>query len=206
MKILPLASVLLLVLVVSPCANATNDAIARAQFMIRQLNAEKSRLTSENQSLLADKKMLETKLAKLEKKINRVEEQSKQSSQSMNGKLDELKQALSQEKDAHAETRQKLDAMTSEKQRLFGIAVDQTHVIDQCVGNNHKLYEATQELLGKYKNKGIWSVIKQDEPFTGIKQVEIENLVDDYQYRLDDLRVEDPVAKVETQDGLTRNE
>ena len=182
---------LLLAALLSPLqiASASNDAMAKAQYMIRQLNAEKNRVTSENQKLLAEKAELEKKFASLQKKYDKLSSNSRNNSKSMSTKIAGLSDELKTERDAHQETAKQLAAMTGEKDRVFHIAVDQTHAIDQCVSNNHKLYDINQALLGKYENKGIWSVISQDEPFTGLKQVEIENLVDDYQYRLDDLRV-----------------
>ena len=46
-------------------------------------------------------------------------------------------------------------------------------------------------MLGQYANKGFAAVLRQKEPFTGKKQVEIEKLAQDYQYRIDDAVVSD---------------
>jgi len=173
-------------------ALAADEALARAQFMLRQMSAEKNQLAAENRALASEKQELQGKLAELEKKYHKLAKNSENSSTALSERIDSLQQKLKQEAQAHGEASGSLQQMTDEKNRLFSIARKQTDVIDLCVANNRKLYAIDQQLLGKYEEKGVWSALIQDEPFTGMKQVEIENLVDDYQYRLDDLRVEVP--------------
>ncbi len=180
-------------------AYANKDAaMAKAQFMLRQASAEKVKLTSENRKLLVEKKELETKLSKLEKKYNKLTKKSAKKSSAMNGRIKKLGERLNGEIKAHKETDRQLYAMTNEKERLFNLATEQTGVIDLCVSNNKQLYTINRQLLGKYEGKGVWGALSQAEPFTGLKQVEIENLVDDYQYRLDDLRVEATHAELQS--------
>jgi chromosome segregation ATPase len=57
-----------------------------------------------------------------------------------------------------------------------------------CVANNLKLKIIAHEILDRYQRKGVWQGLLQAEPFTQIKSVEIENLVQDYQDRIDDLK------------------
>lgn len=54
-----------------------------------------------------------------------------------------------------------------------------------CEKKNLTLYRYSVDLLTRYQNKGVWSALKQAEPFTGIKQVEIENIVEEYRDKLD---------------------
>ena len=39
-------------------------------------------------------------------------------------------------------------------------------------------------------SRGFWSAVGEREPFTKLKRVELENLIDDYKYRADELRLE----------------
>ena len=176
-------SMFLSLLMQSNVLAADKEAMARAQYMIRQITAEKNQLTVNNQKLLAEKKELEKKLESLQKK-------SESKKTAMSGKIKGIRKQLKQERNQHAETRDKLDLISSENDRLFNLALEQTHTIDICVSNNKKLYEVNKEILGQYEDKGIWNVITQAEPVMGLTRVQIENFVDDYQYRLDDLRVE----------------
>ena len=44
-------------------------------------------------------------------------------------------------------------------------------------------------LIDNYNNKGVWDSIVQNEPFTGIKQVEIENILQEYRFANEDYEV-----------------
>lgn len=54
---------------------------------------------------------------------------------------------------------------------------------------NVKLYELSRELMERYRTQGFWDVVKRREPFTGLKQVEVENLLEGYRDRADEARV-----------------
>jgi hypothetical protein len=41
------------------------------------------------------------------------------------------------------------------------------------------------------ENRGFWSSLTEREPFTQLKRVELENLVEDYKYRADELRLQE---------------
>lgn len=178
-----------LMLITKPVMAVENDAMAKAQYMLRQVAAEKNQIAAEKQQLLAENKQLSQDLEELKKKYDKLINKSEKAESSMKGRMSEMNQQYRDEVSAHNETRKQLADIAREKDRLLNTAMEQTQSIDLCVSNNKKLYEINQELLGKYEHKGIWSVISQKEPFTGLSQVQIENLVDDYQYRLDDLRV-----------------
>jgi hypothetical protein len=48
---------------------------------------------------------------------------------------------------------------------------------------------ATRQLLERYEKKGCMSSLLEQEPFTQIKRVELENLVEDYRDRLDAAKI-----------------
>ena len=60
---------------------------------------------------------------------------------------------------------------------------------------NLQLYKYSVELMDRYKNKGVWSGVAQMEPFTGLKRVEIENLLDEYRDKLEAQKAESTSAK-----------
>jgi len=189
MKILNLFFMMLFLCVAYP-AMANDEALARAQYMIRQMNAELTQLKTTNQTLLAEKTSQEKELVALQKKYDKFTDKADKNKKAMKGQVVEIKQQYKDEIEAHAETRRLLAEKKQEKDELFKIATGQTETIDLCVGNNKKLYGINRELLAVYENKGVWDSVTQAEPFSRLSQVKIENLVDDYQYRLYDLRVD----------------
>jgi len=53
-----------------------------------------------------------------------------------------------------------------------------------CEAKNVQLYEYSQALLQQYQKKGVWSALAQKDPVLGIKEVGIENVVQEYQEKL----------------------
>jgi hypothetical protein len=51
------------------------------------------------------------------------------------------------------------------------------------------LYKLNLELVDRYQNKALWQALTEAEPFTGISSVHLENIADDYRYKLEDLQV-----------------
>ena len=57
-----------------------------------------------------------------------------------------------------------------------------------CEAKNLQLYQYSQELMARYQKKGVWAALAQKEP-TGIKEVSVENLLQEYQQKLDAQRI-----------------
>lgn len=88
-----------------------------------------------------------------------------------------------------AETGDKLRKEEAERKRLDALSAQQKQSIAQCEGLNARLHDEGAALLERYRTKGCFDAVLQAEPFTGLKQVQIENFIEDSRDRLDDLRV-----------------
>lgn len=55
-----------------------------------------------------------------------------------------------------------------------------------CVDHNAALYKLNAEVLDRLEHRSGWSHLARAEPFTKIKRVQLENLVDDYKGKADD--------------------
>ena len=56
---------------------------------------------------------------------------------------------------------------------------------DKCADNNIRLYHIGDELIKRYRDKGFTGTLLQNEPFTQVKKVELEKLVENYKERID---------------------
>ena len=65
---------------------------------------------------------------------------------------------------------------------------------DQCALRNVQLYQVDEEVLNRYEHQGLFSYVERAEPFTRLKRTQIENLVDDYRARAEQLRVQNAAA------------
>lgn len=179
-----------LVIVLVPSVNAAGDeqkaALAKSQYMLRQITADKSEMEKKNKELDEANKTLKTQLDKLQNELA-----------SKNALLSQWQTRAQEQQEALAKTQQESGLQQKELKRSAELINHQKTNIESrlqtqranlslCMENNRKLYDINKELVANYQNKGFWAVAKQKEPFTGKQQVEIEKLAQEYQYRLDD--------------------
>jgi hypothetical protein len=169
-------------LLLSPAAQAADKALERAQFMLRQLNSQKVQLESKNAALTAELDALRKESAKQLKQQKAGNKKLDAAGKKKDNYIEKLKQKL----------KETLIALrTSEQERLqansTGKALDSE--LKQCVSNNHQLVHMNDRLIENYNNKGVWDSIVQNEPFTGINQVEIENILQEYRFANEDYEV-----------------
>lgn len=187
-KMLP---VLLLML---PCAmpamadeRALQQALAKAQFMLKQATAEK--LAAE-QALAALKQEFETFQKKSESRMQSQE----QGAVKLAGNISALKERYIALADKYQtlqlEYRQAIQTGKTTEQALQ----QEQKKFDLCFDNNKKLFDINQEILGNYQDKGLWEVIREKEPFTGFASVQLEELIQEYQYRNEDMKLDESLV------------
>ncbi|CAN0466943.1 unnamed protein product, partial [Phaeothamnion confervicola] len=49
---------------------------------------------------------------------------------------------------------------------------------------NRAMYTTSREVLERFKHKSAWTALLQNEPFTGIKQVEVETAVENFEHAM----------------------
>lgn len=183
---------------------AAQAAAAKAQFMLRQVAGEKAALEQKNRELQAQIDALTKKTTTLQKE-QQVAELGKEK---LSGQIGSIKEKYIALVDKYNELRA---AYIGEKQRAQNDAAkmeQREDFIKQCVDNNKKLFTINQEILGKYEGKGFWDVMNQKEPFTGLSQVKIENLVQDYQFQNEDALINEktiPRQEVDAPDSAAAN-
>jgi chromosome segregation ATPase len=62
-----------------------------------------------------------------------------------------------------------------------------------CVDHNAELYKLNGEVLDRLEHRSAWSSLARAEPFTRLKRVQLENLVDDYKAKADDQHLKSAV-------------
>ena len=84
------------------------------------------------------------------------------------------------------ETIQKLRETETEGATAKQTLATREHDLQACVDHNLALYHLNDEVLTHFDRQGLWSRVAQAEPFTKIKRVQNENLIDDYRSRAQD--------------------
>ncbi|MDT8281370.1 MAG: hypothetical protein RQ982_01010 [Gammaproteobacteria bacterium] len=183
--LVPISCLLLILLATTP-VSAADKALDRAQFMLRQLNAQKVQLEQKNAQLLAD-------IDKLKKDSEKQLKQQKVSNKKLYSAGKKKEQYIEKLKEKLKET--VIALRKSESERLQANSNGQLLDTEfkRCFDNNHQLVQMNDQLIKNYNEKSCWDSIAHAEPFTGIKQVEVENILQEYRFKNEDLEIHSDV-------------
>ncbi len=163
---------------------ALQNALAKAQYMLRQITAEKQglerQLHDKEEQLELLKQESESKLAAREK-----------ASAKLGDKLALYNEKYSELQARYLDLLSVLRQQQADNESLDKALAVQKNQFEQCRNHNLDLYSINNEILGKYKDKGFWDVLHASEPLTGFKQVEVENIIQHYRFRNEDHLVND---------------
>jgi chromosome segregation ATPase len=173
-------------------------AAARLQQQLRRLQAEKSELQTQNADLMRQLDETKARVQRLEKAslendalLARREEALAAYKQRLEESFERIRQADAQALELaglHQQTHAALQQSRREGERLADELQARTGALGDCEAKNARLYEVNVELTDRYEKKGLWDALLQAEPFTGIRRVQIESILEEYRYRIEDLR------------------
>lgn len=173
---------------------------ARAAQQLQQLAQERTQLQAENTKLKRELEQAKGELATLGRERDALKSRAsgaeaaaararagggatEQALADTRGKLDELVGRFRQ-------TAEQLREVEGDHARLQREAAERGRALDACTLANVELYEITGEVLTRYENGGLGERVGRAEPFTRLTRTRIENLVDGYRARAEELRVD----------------
>jgi chromosome segregation ATPase len=182
---------------------AANDSrekqlLRRMQQQVQQLDQARALAEQEKATALADMENLQRELNKL-KAVKRQLTSERLARKRVERELKALQTVLEASKTRMAETEAKL-ADSQAQQRATAHTLAQTESakkqtetqlagtrqdLKQCQTHNGRLYGLGREMMQKYRDKSCQDALAQAEPFTGLKKVEVENLLETWRDQLD---------------------
>lgn len=196
----------LLLLGVSGLAGAAdNDAKStREREMLRRAQDALRQSQQENGSLAQGKAESEQKLQAANKQLEAARNASKSEQSAVRAKLkaatdaqaevarqlEESRRQIAQLTVQQKETATTLSARESDVKRLQADLDGAKAAGASCEAKNLKLYEYSQQLVQAYDRKGVWAAMSQKEPVLGLGAVQKENLLQEYQQKLDAQRLQ----------------
>jgi chromosome segregation ATPase len=188
---------------VSPAlaAEGGKDPTRRLQQQLRKAEQEKSQLTQQKAEAENQLKDVQQKLAEAQRKADGAAARGTRLSKELT-ELGEQKAALAASSRAEiegltaklAEAERRLNAqrlaLEAEKRQLEAALAKQKTALAGCAERNDKMHALGRELLVKYEQKGCFDSALQFEPFTGLKRVQVENLVEDFRDKFEAQRFE----------------
>lgn len=179
--------------------SGSGDVVPRLQATIQQLTLERNNLQTDKAKLEGELEEAQEKVEsltdrnkELTRQLARTETSLARTEQIKDVQSDRLEQARVQMEELIARFRKTATTLREVELERAGLAEDlaaEQAEFRICAEKNLRLYEINDELLKRYENKGFWAALRQKEPFTQLKRVEIENLVDEYRTEADDLQV-----------------
>lgn len=201
MNRLTLAAILLLIGVAAQAqTQRSGNADARVAQQLQQLSSEKVALQAENNKLKQELEQVKAQLQKSASASKDLENRNKvlqasagrgvASSQQTEEQLERSRAQLQELVTKFRETAQTLRDVEGERATVKSQLAAKEREFKVCVDRNVGLYELNKEVLNRMEDRGFWSQVSEREPFTRIKRTQLENLIDDYRYRVEELRLE----------------
>jgi len=155
---------------------AQSAQLREAQAEQGRLAADKARAERERDALRIELDLLRSDLQQQRGRAAALKTERTQRQQ--------LEASLEQTRSSGEQAAQLARDKEAERARLEGRLQQREAQLGDCVARNRKLYDTGREILGAYESVDVVDVLRRREPFTGLKKVELENLVQDYGDRL----------------------
>lgn len=176
-----------------------NDS-ARVVQQLQQVTAERSALQADNDRLKKELEAAKADLARvqgeqgaLQRRAQAAEAASARLNSTSSSSGEQLERTRTQLQELVTRFRETTDQLrTAELERSEarnGLATRERE-LKQCVDRNVGLYELNGELLHHLEDRGFWGRAAEQERLTGIARARLDNLIDDYRYRVEELRIE----------------
>ena len=159
------------------------EQVQTAEERVGMLQKETSSISQQYESLQAQKKKLELELQTL---ASQKEEIMKSG--------EKTKKELAELTAAHEKVQQNVKQLTEEKENVKKTLESELEKVrqklGQCESHNARLCAIANELINKYRTKGLVNTLLQKEPFTQLKRVEVDELMQEYQEKIEQQKLQ----------------
>ena len=190
LSVLLAAAVLAMLMQTSPAFSAEKKAdpnkeqVRRLQQVQRQLEQEKTQLT---EARVAAEAELGESRKKAEAEARRAASLGKELS-TLRGARDALAAKLVETEAEVRRTQEQQRASETEGKRLQNALATEKQQLAAALERNQEMHKVSVEVLGLYEKKSCFDSTLQSESLTGLKRVEIENVIEDMRDKLDSQR------------------
>jgi chromosome segregation ATPase len=191
----------------TPAAFAQPDTqLQRAREQLRQTATELRRLQADNARLQTELAAAQQAAASAAENAAAAEQLVTTSAErdalraeagALQSEREQLRASLAQWQASHAEAVALARTRDAEARRFEGLWREVDTHVDACEKNNLSLIGISEELIARYKGKGVWEAARRSEPLTGIGRVELERIAQEYHGRVVDAQTDalDPASR-----------
>ncbi|HVY23375.1 MAG TPA: hypothetical protein VG962_08505 [Steroidobacteraceae bacterium] len=169
---------------------------ARVMQQLQQVMSEKAQLQTENDSLKKQLQELQAKVGKAGSEQAALQQRTTRELEASNARQKENETTIQQLRDKlqeliakFRETATQLQSVETDREKFKNDLAARDRDYNTCVDRNAGLYFLNDEILRKLEDHSIWDTVREKEPFTRLARTRLENLIDDYRDRVEELRV-----------------
>jgi chaperonin cofactor prefoldin len=144
------------------------------------LDAANKKLAAAQQQLAAAKTGADAKDAAIAS-AQAARDSSAKNLEDLKGKMEELIAKF-------RETTASLRGVELDRAKVEQQLAQSRSAFDQCAMRNYDFYKLNGEILDRYEHQGAFTYLARAEPFTRIKRTQLENMVDEYRQRAEELQ------------------
>jgi len=187
--------------------------IAPARAQVQRSGGEAQKFMQQYQQIAAEKTALQTQLAQMKKDLDAANaelaavkkerdaakarpgvppaalEQATAAKDAAERSLEKSKQQIAEIVGKFRELAANLRDVEADRAKAAKELAERNAALDKCAEDNAQLYEISKEVLDRYEHVGLFTKVSAAEPFSKITRTRIENLVDEYRERAQQLRV-----------------
>lgn len=173
---------------------ADGGAVQKLQTMVKSLTSERDAAKAESAKLTAEIELLKKENRETSAKVAAAEAAKEQlggelaaqksSYSDVRDRFDKDHARLMDEIEKRKEVIQAKNELNNELMSLKNKQQATEQQLNVCGEHNVKLLQSSKDLLDRYQNKGTFSSLLQDEPALQFNSVEMENIIQEYEDKL----------------------
>lgn len=200
------AALLLVALASAALAADSDSKVSREREMLRRAQEALRQSQSDNSDLARAKQDAEQKLKAASQGVEAARNSSNAAQASLRTQLQSSAAAQAEFTRKLEDANRQLVALTTQNRDTLGQLASRESELKRiqqdlekskaagmsCEAKNLQLFEYSQELLQRYQKKGVWASLSQKDPVFGLRDVSMENVVQEYREKLKSQRIEPP--------------
>lgn len=172
--------------------------LRRMQQQVQQVEQARAQAEQDKAAVLADQDKLTREVEKLRsehaaaRRERAARNHAERELEGVKAELESLRAKLADAEKQLADSQARLQVTTEERSRAESSwkktqsdLEGRVRELNACRSHNGRLYGLGREMMQKYRDKSCHDALTEAEPFTGLKKVEVENLLETWRDRLD---------------------
>ncbi|WP_159289019.1 hypothetical protein [Methylosinus sporium] len=170
-------------------ADRLREALRGAITQQRALEDQRAALQAKLTEAESERARLKEQIGAAKAEVKQVEKQHREAVEQFNQRLVERDETLEKWKAAYEEAADVARAKDAERAKFESQAAAHKASVKSCRAKNAELVKLGHELLQRYEAANFADVALASEPLTGVRRVEIQNLLQDYGDKIHDQKV-----------------